>query len=397
MTAPRASRVVRIGAVVVVLVVAALVVRGFVAPMEVDTVGVQERDIVRTLAVVGRVRAPARAALGASVAGTVTEVHVREGDRVAAGDVLVSLDDREARAAVGQAEAALAETTALSRDAVAQAEREAELADRDLERLRAVFDQGGLTRQRVEQAEQRAADARSRLESLRVRMVGGVESGELASVARARATLEAARARLALTRVTAPAQGVILTRTVEPGDAAQPGRVMLEMAFSGPMELVVFPAEQNLGQLEVGAPASASADAFPDRIFNGTVSHIAPSIDPSQGTVEVRVAVPSPPEYLRPEMTVSVNVEAGRRAGAAVLPERAVQGLGTGDPWVGIIRSGRLERQPVEVGLVAGDQIEILSGVAAGESVVLMEDAGDAVGRRMRARPEGEAAPAPGE
>jgi HlyD family secretion protein len=353
--------------------------------MEVATVGTEERDIVRTLAVVGRVRAAARAGLGASLAGTVTAVRVREGDRVAAGELLVSLDDREARAAVWQAEAALTETVASTRDALAQAEREAELADRDLERLRAVFEKGGLTRQRVEQAEQRAHDARSRLESLRARMAYEGDSGELAAVARARATLEAARARLALTRVTAPADGVILTRSVEPGDAAQPGRVMLELAFDGPVELVVFPSEENLGQLRMGAPVTACADAFPDQVFTGTVTLISPTVDPSQGTVEVRVAVPEPPDYLRPEMTVSVNVEAGRRAGARVLPEEAVQGLGAGETWVAVIAEGRLERREVDVGLRAGDRVEILSGLSANETVVLVDDPGAFLGKRVRA------------
>jgi HlyD family secretion protein len=385
MTASRASRVVRIGVAVVVLVAAVLGVRGLLAPMEVATVGTEERDIVRTLAVVGRVRAAARAGLGASLAGTVTAVRVREGDRVAAGELLVSLDDREARAAVWQAEAALTETVASTRDALAQAEREAELADRDLERLRAVFEKGGLTRQRVEQAEQRAHDARSRLESLRARMAYEGDSGELAAVARARATLEAARARLALTRVTAPADGVILTRSVEPGDAAQPGRVMLELAFDGPVELVVFPSEENLGQLRMGAPVTASADAFPDQVFTGTVTLISPTVDPSQGTVEVRVAVPEPPDYLRPEMTVSVNVEAGRRAGARVLPEEAVQGLGAGETWVAVIAEGRLERREVDVGLRAGDRVEILSGLSANETVVLVDDPGAFLGKRVRA------------
>lgn len=373
------------------IVVVALTVRSFLAPTEVTGITLTERDIVQTLAVVGRVRPPARAGLGASVAGTVTRVLVREGDRVNRGDVLVRLDDREARAAVRQAEAVLTETIASSRDALEQAEREAELAALDRDRLRAILEQGGVTRQRVEQAEQRAADAQSRVESLRARIGADAEEGELASVARARASLEAARARLALTRVTAPAAGTVLTRTVEPGDAAQPGRVMLEVAYDGPVELVVFPSEENLGQLEVGAAVTASADAFPDLVFPGTVSLILPTIDRSQGTVEVRVAVPTPPQYLRADMTVSVNIETGRRAAAQVLPEGALQGLGTGEPWVGVLVDGRLRRREVEVGLRAGDRVEILSGLSPDEVVAIVDDPEGVVGKRVRVTedPEG--------
>jgi HlyD family secretion protein len=205
-------------------------------------------------------------------------------------------------------------------------------------------------------------------------------------VARARATLEAARARLALTRITAPAAGVILTRSVEPGDAIAPGSILLEMAFDGPAELVVFPAEENLGRLLPGAIASASADAFPDQTFPARVALIAPVVDASQGTVEVRLAIADPPAYLVPEMTVSVNIETGRKTGATVLPEDAVQGLGTSQPWVAVVRDGRLAREDITVGLRTAGYVEVLAGVAEGDEVALaatMED----VGSRVRASP----------
>ncbi|NNM33371.1 MAG: efflux RND transporter periplasmic adaptor subunit [Gemmatimonadetes bacterium] len=241
------------------------------------------------------------------------------------------------------------------------------MATRDLERIRSVHATGALTVQRVEQAEQRAADATSRLESLRAMVSAG--GREPASVVRAQAALDAARARVALTRVRAPADGVVLARGVEPGDAVSPGQGLLELALDGPAELVVFPGEENLAGLSVGAPATASADAFPKQTFEASVSLVAPSVDPTQGTVEVRLAVPAPPDYLLPDMTVSVNIETGRRPSALVLPEEVVQGLGTADPWVGVVRDGHLERQPVEIGLRATGIVEVLSGIENGEFV----------------------------
>jgi HlyD family secretion protein len=318
------------------------------------------------------------------VAGTVTEVRVREGDRVEAGDTLLVLDDREALAGLREAEATFAQTGASSQQSIDEAEREALQARRDLERIRAVFETGGLTLQRLEQAEQRAADASSRFESLRAQGGSSGRGGEPAAIARARAALEAARARLALTRITAPAEGTILTRSVEPGDAASPGRILLEMAFGGPMEGVAFPGEENLGELGVGAPATVSADAFPSRVLSARVELVAPAVDPTQGTVEVRLILPDAPDFLRSGMTVSVNIEAGRRPAAKVLPEVFVQGLGAGEAWVAVIREGRLARQPVEAGLREGGFVEILAGVGEHERVVA---AGEAeVGDRVRAR-----------
>lgn len=361
------ASLVRRGALVAVLALAIWAVVALLRPPATDTVVAERRDVVSVLAVVGRVRAPSRAALGTPIAGVVDEVRVREGDAVEGGEILVTLDARETRAAVREAEAALAEVRAGTSQAIEEAEREARQAARDLERIRSVRAAGGLTPQRVEEAEQRAADAASRLASLRAAVTG--ESGQPASVVRAQATVDAARARLAQTRVTAPADGVVLTRSVEPGDAVAPGRVLLEMAFDGAAELVVFPGEENLSGLTVGAPATASADAFPNQTFEAFVALIAPSVDPTQGTVEVRLTVPAPPAHLRPDMTVSVNIETGRSTAALVLPDEAVHGLGMGDPWVGLIRDGRLVRQPVNVGLQAAGYVEIVSGLDAGQPV----------------------------
>jgi HlyD family secretion protein len=373
---------------VVAAVLVGVAVLGFRAltPAAVTVTSLQRQDVVRTLVLVGRVRAPSRSRLGASVPGTVQEVRVREGDRVEAGQLLVSLDDREARALVMQAEATLAEVTASVRSTVEQAAQEATQAQRDLERLQAVAREGGLTRQRVEQAEQRAADARSRLDAARAQAGPDGQGRGIATVERARAALDAARARLALTRVEAPAAGTVLLRDVEPGDAAQPGRTLLELALEGITEIVVFPAEENLGGIQVGALATASADAYPDQSFPARVSLVAPSVDAAQGTVEVRLLVEEPPPYLLPDMTLSVNIEAGRRQGAAVLPEDAVRGLGTPEPWVAVVRGGRLERRPVEVGLRAGAWVEILSGLAEGEPVVPAAGSPE-VGARVHARP----------
>jgi HlyD family secretion protein len=363
-----------------VLLAVGLTARRMTSATEVTVVRLQEQDIVETLAVVGRVRAPSRAALGASIAGTVTDVLVREGDRVSRGDVLVELEDREAAAAVRQAEATLEETEATAAQAIAQAEREAVQSQRDLERIEAVVAEGGFNPQRLEQAQQRAADAVSRLEALRAEAGVG---GELASVAGARAALEAARARLELTRIRAPADGVVLARRAEPGDAVAPGRIVAEMAFAGPTELVVFPGEENLGKLEAGATAIASADAYPDRTFRSRVALIVPAVDASQGTVEVRMSIEDPPAYLLPEMTVSVNIDVGRKTGASVLPEDAVQGLGTGAPWVGVVADGVLTRRDVGVGLRAGGFVEVLSGLEGDEFVARFATAED-VGGRVR-------------
>lgn len=351
-------------------------------PREVSTVTLETRDIRRTLVVVGRVRPASRAELGAAVSGVVREVRVRDGQRVTEGEVLVRLEDRLERAAVSEAEARLVEVEASTRSEIERAALEAEQARRDLERVRSVRAVGGLTDQLVDQAEQRAADAESRLAAARA-SVGGAEPG--AAVTAARSALEAARARLALMAVTAPAQGVVLERLAEPGDAVQPGRGLIGFAADGPVEVEAYPGEENLARLDVGAAARVSADAYPDDVFEGTVLWVAPSVDPSQGTVEVRLAVPEAPEYLLPGMTLSVSLEVGRAEGASVLVADAVRGLGSGDPWVAVVQAGRVERRDVVVGLRGEAHVQVIDGLAPGEPVVPASE-GVEPGDRVRTR-----------
>ncbi|MGD2044807.1 MAG: efflux RND transporter periplasmic adaptor subunit [Gemmatimonadota bacterium] len=381
------SHPVRWSVLAAVLVAVLVVVVRIVIPAEVSVVGLENRDLVRTFVLTGRVRPPSTATLGAAVAGTVREVRVREGDQVERGETLVTLDDREARARVQEADAALIEATASVESSVEIARSEVSRAERDLERVRSMLDVGARTQQQVDQAEQRVLEARSRLDAA---LASAETEGDSppASVARARASLEAARVRLTLTRIEAPADGVVLSRSVEPGDVAQPGQPLLQIAFDGPAELLVFPAEEDLGALSLGAPAVASADAYPEDAFDARISLIAPSVDPDQGTVEVRLAIQDPPEYLRAFMTVSVNIEAGRREDAPVLPVEALQDLGTDAPWIALVRDGRVVRQDVEIGLVGDEWVEIVSGLSSSDSVVLSVDPPEA-GTRVRARRSG--------
>jgi HlyD family secretion protein len=106
----------------------------------------------------------------------------------------------------------------------------------------------------------------------------------------------------------------------------------------------------------------------------------------NRGTVEVRLRVGDPPPFLRPDMTVSVNVEVGRRAGALVLPADALRESAAGEPWVLAVRGGRTERRPVAVGLKGEGLVEVRGGVAEGDVVVPTSALGVAAGQRVRAR-----------
>jgi len=371
----------------------------------VETVRVGEREIVQTVVASGRVAPPARIELGLLVSGIVSAVHVEEGAHVLEGELLLELDDAEARAMVAQALARVRGARAsagsvrrvqspLAAQASIQAGLGVERAQAELGRLQQLFAAGATTRAALDDARRALELARSQaqgaaVQSLSVGASGAESRGAAAQLAEAEAALDAAEARLSQTRLVARAAGVIVDRLVEPGDVAQPGRTLIALNRDGAAELVVTPDEQNLALLREGQPAVASADAFPDDRFAARVAFIAPAVDARRGTIEVHLsvsqsAVSQPPAALRSEMTVSVEIEVGRAAHAIALPVSVVRDAGTETPWVLVAQGSRAVRRSVRIGLRGDAQLEIRSGLRVGDLVV--DDAELAPGARMRPR-----------
>jgi HlyD family secretion protein len=126
--------------------------------------------------------------------------------------------------------------------------------------------------------------------------------------------------------------GRVLTRNVEPGITIQPGKLLMTLSPSGVTELVVQIDEKNFALLRLGQKALASADAYPDRRFAAEITFISPAVDPLRGSVEIRLRVTEAPEYLRQEMTISVDIETARRADALIVPNEAIRDAGSGQP-----------------------------------------------------------------
>lgn len=366
---------------IVAVTTVAVVLLGVVLarPQSVRATAVERRDVVRTIVLTGRVRPAASPEVGVTTAGIVQRVFVREGDRVSSGQLLVQLDDARARAAVMEARAMLATARGRAESERKQAATAVRQTARDLERARALYAKGALSARDVEEAIRAAADARSVAEAANTR----VAAGAFAEVERARAVIASAEAQLTNTRVTAPAAATVTARLVDPGDVVAPGQPLLELATVGATELVAFASEDNLADLRVGAGALVSADAYPAQRFTAHIAWIAPTIDPAQGTVEVRLGISDPPSYLKPEMTVSVNIDVARRRNALVVPRAAVHDLDTPAPWVLVERGGRAVRRTIQAGIVGESRVEVVRGLVVAERV-LVESAEP--GARIRVR-----------
>ena len=347
---------------------------------------VARTGIVQSVVATGRLNAPARMDIGAEVTATVLEVRVREGDRVKAGDLLLRLSDAEARAALQQARASLGEARGralqqssvaapVSSQAVVQAEAAFTAAEREHQRARDLVAQGFFSQQKLDDARRVLDTARAALQSARVQAQANQPSGIERTLAASRidqalAAVGVAEARLARLRIASPVDALVLTRSVESGSMAQPGRVLLSLAAQGGTRIDANVDEKNLRLLTPGMPARAVADAYPGQSFDARLNYIAPAIDPQRGTVEVRLSVPNPPLFLRPDMTVSVELVGGLKKDALVLPSGAVRDADREAPWVLALRDGVAVRLPVKLGLRGIGSVEITEGLKEGDSII---------------------------
>ena len=347
---------------------------------------VRSQALVQTVVATGRVAALSRAQVGAEVTGVVIERRVREGDRVQAGDILAVLQATELEAAVQQARAELAR---LQQSTLPQAEaavRETEVAltqaQRETQRRRQLYQQRAIPREELERAMQAEAAALAAAEQARLEAQSLGEGNPNEALARAR--LASAEAQLAKTVIRAQVGGTVLTRNAEPGDLVQPSRVLFEIAHDGDTEVLVPLDEKNLEVLELGQPALCIADAYPNRPFGATVSFIAPSIDPQRGTVDVRLTVSEDPGFLREDMTISVNIETGRRDNTIVVPNDALSSIRGGQASVWVVENGRATRRPVTLGLRGLAASEVISGLRAGDHILANPSPGLEEGAKVR-------------
>jgi HlyD family secretion protein len=328
--------------------------------------------LVQVVVATGRVISTSRAQVGSEVTGTVTERRVKEGDVVRAADILAVLraDDLEAR--VRQAEAALRELQTSTRPqavaALSQAEAQLAQAGREHERRAALFARQLIPRETLEQAAEALTVAQAAAD--RARLAASAAAAGSTAELQLREQLAAARAQRDKAVIRAGTSGTILTRNVEPGDLVQPGRVLFEIARGGDTEIEVPVDEKNLASLALGQQARCIADAWPSRPFAATVNYIAPAVDATRGTVTIRLRVLPVPEFLRQDMTVTVNVETARREQAIVVPNDALLEQPDGKRVAWVVRDGRVQRVPVQIGLQGLAMSEVLSGLGAGDAVL---------------------------
>lgn len=270
----------------------------------------------------------------ARLTAPVAAVLVREGDRVAAGQALVRLDASEQQALLAQARA----------DAQARTLNE--------RRAATLFAQGWVTA---------AANDTAR-----------------AAGQAARAQVAALGARLDQMTVRAGISGVVLKRDVEPGDLAVPGRTLIQLGDPAQARITATVDERDIVRVHPGQVALLSTDALPGKVIRGRVTEITPGGDPGQRAFRVRIGLDRGAD-LPFGLTLEVNLVTRARARALLVPADAVT---DGKAW--LVRDGRARQVAVHTGIAGTEKVEIVSGLSAGDRVILHPPEGLKDGDRVR-------------
>jgi HlyD family secretion protein len=375
---------------IAVLILVSLIVyfaRNLILGKPVDAYPATISELVQTVVASGRVITPQRITISAETTGRVNAIPVLEGQTVKRGQLLIQLNDQDERASLAQATAAVSQAEAKLRQlrevalptasqSLKQAQTNVEQARKQYERTKDLQARGFYSQAQLDEAKRNYDVISSQVSAARLQVEANRPAGSdlavaSAAVAQAKASLHLAQVKLNKDAILAPADGTLISRSVETGDVVQPGKELMVLAADGETQILVQLDEKNLAKLALGQKVLGSADAYADQRFDAVVSYINPGIDATRGAVEVKMTVLKPPAYLRQDMTVSVDIETARRSGALVIPTGALHDASSSAPWVLVVRNNRTVKQPVKLGLRGDNSVEVLSGLKAGEAVIL--------------------------
>lgn len=305
--------------------------------VQVSVASVEKGDIPQFSESVGTVKAAREATVASKIMGSVAQLNFREGDRVKEGAVLVEIDDRDIRAQLEQAQAAVSEASAGYKN-----------TEINMNRMRSLLEQKSATQQQVDNSVMQFDMAK-------------------AKVQQAHANVEALKVMLGYARVSAPFDGVITEKAIEKGEMAAPGRPLFKITDDRSLRLETEIKESEIKGVKVGNTIDVRVDAI-EKVIKGRVSQVIPSGDPETHSFLVKIDLPKA-EGLMPGMFGRALFEKGV-AKALMVPKSAVieKGQLTG---VFVIKENAVRFRMIKMGMISGDKVEVLSGLSEGEDVAV--------------------------
>ncbi len=296
-----------------------------VRPVPVETAPVQVAAVTDEVEALGTLMPDESVAIAPEIAGRLTALGFREGDKVKAGQVLVELD------------------TAILAQELKQAEVDLGLARDTFERANALVQRGSGTRVAQEQSQ--------------------------AQLAAAEVRVALARSRLEKATITAPIDGIVGLRTVSVGSYLTPGQTVVTLAKIDPIKVDFRVPELLLERVAVGQKIRVQVDALPNRQFEGSVYAIDPVVDVNGRAIRLRARIPNPDLLLKPGLFVRVNIVTDVRQDALVIPESAVVPDGNAKA-VYVVENGKAKLSRVKLGKRLPGRVEVAEGLAPGQRIV---------------------------
>ncbi len=294
-------------------------------PTTVETVQVSRSSMQSSVRAVGTLLAEASAVLRAEVPGQVLQVHFAEGEPVRKGDKLFSIEATVLEAEVNEARANAERSTAA------------------FARAREMYAKKLISANDFDSA----------------------EANMNVDVAR----LLSSQARLSKTVIRAPFNGFVGLREINVGDYATIGQAVVDVVQLDPLRVEFSVPETLLPKISAGQTVSVSVDAYPGETFEGTITAVSPRIDVAGHSVAARASLPNTSLKLRPGFFVRVNVTLAEKADALLVPEEAIWPIGQ-DKTVYVVIDGKAQQRKVTLGERLPGQVEVLSGLAVGETIV---------------------------
>jgi len=329
----------------------------------------------------GTVRARSAATVASKVMGYVQQVSVQVGDRVREGQTLVTLDARDLEANLRKAEAGRAEAESAlpeAENAIAAARANLELAEATFRRIDDLAAKKSVSNQEFDEASARRKAAQANFEMAKARRTQ-IDS----KIAQAEQEQRAARIVRDYAAITAPFGGVITAKSVEPGNLAAPGAPLLTVEREGGYRLEVEVDESKLEAVRAGRTAQVTIDAL-GRTFEAPVSEVVPAVDAASRAYTAKLDLPALPQ-IRSGLFGKATFALGSRQ-ALAMPAKALQEHGQLQSAF-VVVNGEARTRLITAGRRFQDSVEVLSGLTAGETVVVEPSANLTDGACVEVRP----------
>ncbi|MCH7804878.1 MAG: efflux RND transporter periplasmic adaptor subunit [Acidobacteria bacterium] len=323
-------------------------------PMLVDTAQVETHQFETTLEVLGELKPQAEVDVMSRISGRLQQVLVNRGDPVQEGQLLAVVDDVDLRQQIIRSEAA----TAVARAGVNREEATYRNLLLQVKRFQDLHEEALISTQELEDLESRLFVAEAQRELAK------------AQVLQAEASLRELGIQQEQTRIYSPLNGFVGTRYLDPGALVSPSLSILSVLDVDRVKTIVPVVESAIQRIRIGLPAEIVVDAYPDQIYEGTVTRITPFLNPETRSADVEIEIANPDNMLKPGMFARVKIDAKISRNALSIPRSALLTRGSQKGVYLLTEDMTTVFQVIQIGQIKSNVVEVIEGLEEGVEVV---------------------------